>query len=50
VLTDELPDRFDFELLRSTFELLDQRMDGCEQHFRFVGLGMLRGNGELLEL
>src|SRR2546422_10269167 len=37
VLTDELPDRFEFELLRSTFESVDQRMNSPEQYFRFVG-------------
>src|SRR6266542_5211993 len=47
VLTDELPDRFEFELLRSTFESVDQRMNSPEQHFRFVGLGMLRSNTEM---
>src|SRR6266566_7756096 len=48
VLTDELPNRFDFELLRSTFESVDQRMNSPEQYFRFVGLGMLRSNTEML--
>ena len=47
MLTDELPDRFGFELLRSTFKLVDQRMNSAEQDVRFVGLGMLRSNGKV---
>ena len=45
MLTDELPDRFEFELLRNTFESGDERVDGGQQRRGGVGVGMLRSNG-----
>ena len=48
MLADELPDRFKFELLRSTFESGDERVDGAQQRLGVVGLGMLRSNRQML--
>src|SRR5262245_22029818 len=47
MFTNELPDRFYLQLLRSTFEFVDKLMNAPQQHFGFVGLGMLRGNSDL---
>jgi hypothetical protein len=41
MLTEQLPDRFCFELLRSYFESVEERMNSAEQQLRFVILGVL---------
>jgi len=48
VFTKELPNRLGFQLLRSYVESSQQLMDTCEQRFRFIRLGVLRSDGEML--